>query len=110
MKFDADPEKFDAQYGCCNFVARRENNLKKIQRIELSFAQKNKWGDHWLHYWFYVKVGHPNPLNSEQVIYPFASKMEDLNVIFVLDYDPKSPGYEACCDGFLSCHNHAIRA
>lgn len=46
-----------------------------------------------------MKVGHLDPLNPEQMIYPFASKMEDLNVVFVPDYDPKSPGYETCCDG-----------
>lgn len=62
--------------------------------------QKNKWDDHWLHYWFYVKVGHPDPQISDQMIYPFSSKVEDLNVVFVPDYDAKSDGYEACCDAF----------
>lgn len=50
VKLEGDSEKFDGQYGCCSFVARRENSKKKIQRVELSFAQKNKWDDQWLYY------------------------------------------------------------
>jgi len=100
VKFDGDSEKFDAQLGCCTFVARRENKKKKIQRIELSFSQKNKWEDDWTRYWFYVKVERPDPLSPDTAIYPFACQVEELKVIHIPSFDSKSAGFEACCDSF----------
>lgn len=100
MKFVANPEKFDAQLGCCSFVASHENKKKKIERIELLFSQKNKWEEDWPRYWFYVKIGLPDPLTPEKAIYPFACKVEDMKVVFVPDYDSKLVGFESCRDAF----------
>lgn len=108
--FDGSPEKFDAQLGCCSFVARRENKRKNIRRVELSFAQ-NKWENNWPLYWFYVKVGRPDPLNPETTIYPFAWDVEELKVTHVPDYDSKPETFKSCCRAFylatmtLSCRD-----
>lgn len=100
VKFEGSSEKFDAQLGCCSFVTRRENKKKKIQRVELSFSQKNKWEEDRLRYWFYVMVGCPDPLSPDTTIYPFACKVEDLNITHISDYDAQSAGFKACCDAF----------
>lgn len=100
MKFYGSSEKFDAQLGCCSFVARRENKKKKISRVKLSFAQKNKWEVDWHRNWFHLKVGRPDPLSPDTTIYPFAYKVEDLAVTHIPDYDAKSAGFKACCESF----------
>lgn len=81
-------------------MACRANKQKKLRRVELSFAQKNKWGEDWTHYWFYVKVGRPDPLSPESTIYPFACGVEDLDVTYAPDYDGKPAAFKACCDAF----------
>lgn len=48
-----------AQSGCCTFVPRRSNKTRKLDQVEISFAQKNKWEDDWVQYWFYAKIAFP---------------------------------------------------
>ena len=42
-----------AQYGSYAFMLRRNQKGKKL---EISFAQKNKWSKDWMQYWFYVRT------------------------------------------------------
>ena len=41
VRFADEDEVFSAQSGCCTFVARRPNKSQKIDRVELSYCQKN---------------------------------------------------------------------
>nr|XP_034583466.1 uncharacterized protein LOC117846414 [Setaria viridis]XP_034583473.1 uncharacterized protein LOC117846414 [Setaria viridis] len=43
-------------FGCCTFVPRRKNDKRNLPRVELTFAQRNKWDNAWLTHWFYVKI------------------------------------------------------
>jgi len=45
VRFADEDEVFSAQSGCCTFVARRPNKSQKIDRVELSYCQKNRWDD-----------------------------------------------------------------
>src|SRR5688572_20180519 len=37
-------------------MPRQKNDKRNLPRVELTFAQRNKWDDAWLTHWFYVKV------------------------------------------------------
>lgn len=56
MKFEGDEKVYKNHFGCCTFATRRKNKRRNIPRLELSFAQKNKWEDDWLGHWFYARV------------------------------------------------------
>ena len=43
-------EPSEAQNACCTFVPRKNNKKAKLERIELTPSQKNKWEDDWLKY------------------------------------------------------------
>ena len=47
VQFEDEDEAFSAQSGCCTFVPRRPNKTLKIERVELSYYQKNRWDDDW---------------------------------------------------------------
>jgi len=51
-----------AQYGSCAFMPKRQN---KGERLEISFAQKNKWNKDWMQYWFYVRTGGMTSTDNE---------------------------------------------
>lgn len=40
--FEDEDEVYIAQSGCCTFVPRRNNKALKLDRVEISFSQKNK--------------------------------------------------------------------
>ena len=50
VRFEDEDEVFSAQSGCCTFVARRSNKTLKIDRVEISHCQKNRWDDDWAQY------------------------------------------------------------
>ena len=50
VSFEEDPQVFSAQSGCCSFHPRRTNKTHGIDRMELSYCQKNKWEDDWEQY------------------------------------------------------------
>lgn len=56
ISFEGEDEVFNAQSGCCTFIPRRGNKALKLDRVELSYCQKNKWEDDWGQYWFYAKL------------------------------------------------------
>ena len=47
---EGEVEPSEAQNACCTFVPRKNNKKTKLERIELSTSQKNKWEDDWLKY------------------------------------------------------------
>ena len=38
---------------------------QKGEKLEISFAQKNKWNKDWMQYWFYVRTGGMTSMDSE---------------------------------------------
>ena len=64
VSFDEDLQVFSAQSGCCSFHPRRFNRTQGIDKMELSYCQKNKWEDDWEQYWFYAKIGFPSDSSS----------------------------------------------
>lgn len=71
VTFEGEDGTFENHFGCCTFATRRKNEKKNIPRIELSFAQKNKWEDDWLGHWFYVKTEMAGSSSDEQAGFPF---------------------------------------
>jgi len=55
VRFADEDEVFSAQSGRCTFVPWRHNKSQKIERVELSYCQKNRWDDDWTEFWFYAK-------------------------------------------------------
>ena len=102
VSFEEDPQVFSAQSGCCSFHPRRTNRTQGIERIELSFCQKNKWEDDWEQYWFYAKIGFPGADPSERVSYPLAAKVAEFRHITKADFRRTAAGYKECCSAFAS--------
>lgn len=68
---------FKAQFGSCTFMAKRAQKGK----LEISFAQRNKWNKDWSRYWFYVKTSSLNTKDkhgNKDICYPLASTMEEM--------------------------------
>jgi hypothetical protein len=64
-----------AQYGSYAFMPRRN---QKGEKLEISYAQKNKWPKDWKRYWFYVRIGgltSTGPDGKKNTRYPLASVM-----------------------------------
>ena len=64
-----------AQYGSCTFMPKRN---QKGEKLEISFAQKNKWSKDWMQYWFYVRTGGLTSTGDDgrkNTRYPLASVM-----------------------------------
>lgn len=67
-----------AQFGSCTFMVKRS---QKEERLEISFAQRNKWDKDWTCYWFYVKTSGVNTRDkrgNKAVRYLLASTMDDM--------------------------------
>lgn len=78
--FDGEVRIFENHFGCCTFNIRRENEKKKIQRIEPLFAQKNKWDDDWLRHWFYVRIEMPGIVGDCNPVFPFHAPLGPMDV------------------------------
>ena len=61
---DDDDEESEVQNGCCTFVPRKSNKKTGLTKVVLAAAQRNKWEGNWLGYWFYAKIGFPDPEGS----------------------------------------------
>lgn len=86
---------FEAQFGSCTFMTKRS---QKYEKLEMSFAQRNKWDKDWSHYWFYVKTSNVNTrdkFRNKVVRYPLASTMEDMRPLTRLTADVDK-AREAC--------------
>ncbi|RLN00202.1 putative retrotransposon protein [Panicum miliaceum] len=75
ISFEGEEEIYNAQSSCCTFVTRRNNKVLKLDRIEISYSQKNKWDYDWGQYWFYTKIAFPSVSDSEESVFPLASKV-----------------------------------
>jgi len=95
-------EVFSAQSGCCTFVPRRPNNSLKIDRLKLSYYQKNRWDVDWTQFWFYAKVCFPSANNPVEVSYPLASKVLPVEHISQAEFRRFGVGYKDCLDAFAS--------
>ena len=73
-----------------------------IEKMELSYCQKNKWEDDWEQYWFYAKIGFPSDNSSEGVYYPLATKVEEFKHVSKADFRRTSAGYKECYSAFAS--------
>ena len=102
VSFDEDPQVYSAQSGCCSFHPRRTNKTQGIDRIELSYCQKNKWEDDWEQYWFYAKIGFPTVDSSEGVSYPLAAKVAEFKHTTNVDFRRTAASYKECCSAFAS--------
>ena len=85
---------YTAQSGCCSFHPRRANKVQKIERIELSFCQKNKWEDDWVQYWFYAKIAFPASDPSGEISYPLAAKVQPFKHVTKAEFKRMVPGYK----------------
>ena len=86
VRFADEDEVFSAQSGCCTFMPRRPNKSQRIERVELSYCQKNRWDDDWTEFWFYAKIGFPNADGTGEVSYPLASKVLPVEHISQADF------------------------
>lgn len=68
------------QYGCCTFTTQRKNKSKKIARVELSLAQRNRWDDDWLQYWFYIKIDMSNASSIGRAFYSFYNSLGPMDI------------------------------
>jgi hypothetical protein len=75
ISFEGEEEIYTAQSGCCTFVPRRNKKVLKLDRIEISYNQKNKWYNKWVQYWFYAKIAFPSTSDSQESVFPLASKV-----------------------------------
>ena len=74
----------------------------KIEWVELSYCQKNRWDDDWAQFWFYAKVGFPSAENPTDVSYPLASKVLSVEHISQADFRRSGIGYKDYLDAFAS--------
>jgi hypothetical protein len=68
-----------AQYGSYTFMAKR---FQGVNKLELSFCQKEKWDRGWMADWFYVRttgqtLTYDN--GSEETIYPLSFVMSEMS-------------------------------
>jgi hypothetical protein len=94
VRFEGEDETYSAQSRCCTFVPRRNNKTLKIERIELSYCQKNRWDANWAQYWFYAKIGFLDEKVPTKVSYPLASKVFPLEHLNQAEFRRSSAGYK----------------
>jgi hypothetical protein len=98
ISFEGEDEVFYAQSGCCTFVPQRNNKVLKLDHVEISFSQKNKWDDDWTGYWLYAKIGFVN--SSQEEIFSLALKVLPFQHINQADVDRSSKDLKDCCTAF----------
>ena len=73
---------------------------QKGEKLEISFAQKNKWSKDWMQYWFYVRTGGMSSTGSDgkkNTRYPLASVMTPMRPLTQGTPDlGTDKGHEAC--------------
>ena len=72
-----------------------------LDKVVLSPAQKNKWKRNWLEYWFYAKIGFPDPEGSGEERYLLASDIEPFEHTFQPAYNKRAPGFKPCLEAFM---------
>ena len=78
---------------------------QKGEKLEISFAQKNKWNKDWMQYWFYVRTSGMTSTDSEgktHTHYLLASVMTPMKPLTQGTLGPgTSEGREACDKAFV---------
>ena len=85
---------------CCTFVPRKANKKAGLERIMLSTAQKNKWEGNLLRYWFYAKIGFPDPEGSEEQKYLLALGIEGFDHTYQPSFNKRSSNFKSCMAAF----------
>lgn len=76
-------------------MPRRGNKKSGLRRVEIAHAQKNKWEDDWVQYWFYAMIGFSHPDEPGKIFYPLA--------LGILPFDhTNQPGFNKNLPGFKS--------
>ena len=97
---DDDEEESEAQNGCCTFVPHKPNKKTGLEKIVLSTTQKKKSEGNWVKFWFYAKIGFPNPEGSDEQKYPLASEIEVFHHTYHPTYNKRSPDFKSYLDAF----------
>ena len=70
----------------------------------LSTAYKNKWEGNWLGYWFYAKIGFPDPEGFVEEKYLLASDIEMFDHVYQPAFSKRGPGFKSCLEAFkMAC-------
>jgi hypothetical protein len=72
----------------------------KLDRVEISYSQKNKWDDDWAQYWFYAKIDFPRANDSQESVFPLASKVLPFQHVNQADFDKSLPEFKGCSATF----------
>jgi hypothetical protein len=88
---DDDEEESEVQNGCYTSIPHKPNKKMALEKIGLSNAQKNKWDGNWVKFWFYAKIGFPDPEGSDGQKYLLASKIEEFDHTYQPVYNRRSP-------------------
>ena len=99
---DDDDEESEVQNGCCTFVPRKSNKKTGLTKVVLAAAQKNKWEGNWLEYWFYAKIGFPDPEGSSEERFLLASDIGAFDHTYQPAYNKRAPGFKPCVEGFMT--------
>ena len=70
--------------------------------MELSYCKKNKWEDDWEQYWFYAKIGFPDPEGSDEEKYLLASDIEMFKHVYQPTFSKRGPGFKSCLEAFMT--------
>lgn len=79
---------------------QRENKALKLDRVELSFCQRNKWDDDWAQYWFYAKIAFPSSSSSRGSNFSLAVKAAKFDHVNQAIFKKSAPGFKECSATF----------
>jgi hypothetical protein len=99
QRFPGCSDEFEAQYACLTFVPRKEKKRSKYGRVELSYAQRNKYDDSWVSYWFYVTIEKKGALPGVDSTYPLHCQITDLNFVTQPGFNDDS-AFKKCNEAF----------
>ena len=84
---------------------------QKGEKLEISFAQKNKWNKDWMQYWFYVRTSGMTSTDDEgkkHTRYPLASVMTPMKPSTQGTPGPDvAKGREACDRAFTLAYHYS---
>lgn len=55
-----------------------------------------------MEYWFYAKIGFPDPKGSDDEKYLLASEIEPFDHTFQPAYNKRAPGFKLCVEAFMT--------
>jgi hypothetical protein len=100
ISFKGEEEIYNVQSRCYTFVPRRNNKVLRLDHVEISCSQKNKWVDDWAQYWFYAKIGFASADGSQEKVFPLALKVLTFQHINQPDFDRSLKEFKECSAAF----------